>query len=268
MRYRLFIIILAFAAFGCSNGVSEKEFPSQSVVVNGKEFKYRIYVPENRDPSKKIPVMLYLHGSGSRGDDNQAQLGGFSSFIPRDKERYNFAIVMPQCREGAFWAGEMAEQAVAALDQTVKELNGDEDRLYLFGYSMGGYGTWQVAVAHPGKFAALVPIAGGILPNGPVSDRDLAMLDPRVRAAAESPDPYEAFARGIGNTPVWIFHGGADDVVPVQGSRKMAETLKLTGNQNVKYTEFEGVGHGSLENAFRETALFEWLGKQRLAADR
>jgi len=269
MRISILLIVAAIVINACSDhGVSEREFPSRSVSVNGKEYKYRIYIPENRDPGQKIPVMLYLHGSGARGDDNQEQLNGFRSFISHDPENYTFAIVMPQCRPDTFWAGEMAEQAMAALDQTVKEFNGDEDRLYLSGYSMGGYGTWQLAVAYPGKFAALVPIAGGIEPNGPVSEGDMALLHPSVRAAARSDDPYRAFAEAIGNTPVWIFHGGADDVVLPDGSRKMAEVMRSRGNANVNFTEFEGVGHGSLERSLREPGLFDWLSKQRRSSNK
>jgi predicted peptidase len=84
--------------------------------------------------------------------------------------------------------------------------------------------------------------------------------------AANSPDPYNAFAEGIGNTPVWIFHGAADDIVLAEGSRKMAEVLKAIGNTNVNYTEFAGVGHDSLMKVLTEPALYEWLARQSLPA--
>lgn len=269
MKIKIVFLVLTVAAVVSScGGVSEKQFPSRSVVVNGTEYNYRIYVPENRDPSRKIPVMLYLHGSGSRGNDNQAQLAGISSVIRRRTEDIAFAIVMPQCRPDTFWAGEMTDQAMAALEKTVKEFNGDESRLYLAGYSMGGYGTWQTAVAHPKTFAALVPIAGGVVPNGLVSDRDMRLLAPTVRSAANSPDPYRAFAEAIGSTPVWVFHGGSDDVVPAAGARKMVAVMQSMGKTNVNYTELGGVGHGSLEPAFDEPGLFEWLSEQQLKLEK
>jgi predicted peptidase len=268
MKPEFFLLVLVLLAFGCADNTAwEKDFPVRSVVVNGTEYKYRIYIPANRDPAQEIPVMLFLHGSGARSDDNQSQAAGFRDLVSEYRDRYSFAIVLPQCRPGTFWAGEMTEQAMAALEQTVKEVNGDESRLYLAGYSMGGYGTWQTAVTYPGKFAALVPIAGGIVPNGPVSEEDKAILSPRVRAAADSADPYDSFADAIGNTPVWIFHGAADDIVLAEGSRKMAEVLKARGNTNVNYTAFAGVGHGSLMKALTEPALYEWLAQQRLPAN-
>ena len=267
MKPKFLLLILVLLAFGCSDrGDWEKDLPVRSVVVNGTEYKYRIYLPENRDPGQRIPVMLYLHGSGARSDDNQSQVAGFRDLIAEYRERFTFAIVMPQCRPGTNWSGEMMEQAMAALDQTIKEVDGDEDRLYLAGYSMGGYGTWQTALNYPGKFAALVPIAGGILPNWPVSEKDRAALSPKVRAALGAADPYKAFAEVVGNTPVWIFHGATDDVVPPEGARKLAEALKAGGSTNVNFTEFAGVGHGSLTNALTEAALYEWLPRQRLPA--
>lgn len=267
-RCSIFIILLLTIA-GCSDHrASEKKFPARSVTINGSTYNYRIYLPEKRDSNSMIPVMLYLHGSGSRGDDNRSQLNDISSSINDDPDRFPFIIVIPQCRPDTFWAGEMMEQAMAALDQTVNEFNGDPDRLYLAGFSMGGYGVWQFAVTHPNKFTALVPIAGGIVPNGPVSEKDMAMLSPQVRAVAVSDHPYQAFAKAIGNTPVWVLHGSDDDAVPVAGSRKIVEALKAAGNPSVNYTEFENVGHISIVNAFRQSSLFEWLAQQRRTPDK
>ena len=262
----LIFIALSVGLLACSgNSVPESEFPTRSVSVGGREYKFRIYVPKYRDPAAHLPVMLYLHGSGARGDDNQAQLEGMQSYVRQNPERFNFIIVIPQCRPGAFWAGEMLEQAMAALDQTVKEFNGDPNRLYLAGYSMGGFGVWQTAVTYPNRFTALVPIAGGIKPQGRVPEEDMGMLSPAVRRAAESEDPYKAFAAAIGKTPVWVFHGGADDVVSPEGSRQMVRTLKANGNPNVRYTEFESVGHDSVANVFAEPELFDWLARQSRA---
>ncbi len=258
----LFAAVISIAA-ACSNhrrSFSEENYPSRSITVNGQTYNFRIYVPINRDPNVKIPVMLYLHGSNRRGDDNQSQLSDIASAISANRERFSFVIVFPQCREGKFWAGEMNEQAFAALDRAVEEFNGDEKRLYLSGFSMGGNGTWQIGLVHPGKFAALVPVAAGIAPASKLSPEILESLPPRLRAAAISPDPHKVFAEGIGNTPVWAFHGSDDEAVPVTESRKIVEAFKNAGNQNVNYTEFEGVGHGSVEKAFSKPSFLSgWL---------
>lgn len=257
-------IILGLLFINCSDHTfSESDFPSRSVTVNGNVYNFRLYIPANRDPDAKIPVMLYLHGSNRRGDDNESQLEDIASVIKANPERFSFIIVFPQCREGSFWAGEMNEQAFAALERIVEEFNGDPARLYLSGYSMGGNGTWQIGLVHPGKFAALVPVAGYVAPASKLSDEVLASLAPRLREAATAADPYKSFAEGIGSTPIWVFHGNNDEAVPVTESRKILEALRNNGNQNVSYTEFDGVGHGSVGPAFSEPKLVEWLAQQK-----
>lgn len=259
------LLFIPLLLLGCSDhGQSESDFPSRSVTINANTYKYRIYIPQNRDPTEKIPVMLYLHGAGTRGDDNQSQLGDMPSLIREYPARFAFIIVFPQCRKGKFWAGEMNEQAFAALDSVINEFNGDENRLYLAGFSMGGNGTWQIGLTRPGKFAALVPIAGGVAPTSELSNEVLATLHPRLREAATAPDPYKVFAAGLSNTPVWIFHGSNDEAVPVTESRKIAEALNNAGNVNVNYTEFENAGHLIVGKALSEPMLFEWLAMQRL----
>jgi predicted peptidase len=141
----------------------------------------------------------------------------------------------------------------------VKEFNGDRDRLYLTGLSMGGYGAWSLAAKYPGKFAAIVPVCGGIRPPAAVPIPEAAKM------ADLSVDPYAATARSIGKTPVWIFHGGADPVVPPEESRKMNEALLAAGG-NVKYTEYEKVGHNSWDKAYAEPELMPWMLGYRLKA--
>ena len=157
----------------------------------------------------------------------------------------------------------MMSQSMAALDQTVSEFNGDPRRLYLAGFSMGAYGTWQTAVTFPTKFAALVPVAGGIVPLGEVSAEDRALLSPAFTAAAAAPDPYRAVAEVLRATPVWIVHGAEDKSVPVEGARKIAAALKAAGDPHVNYVELEGVGHGSVIKAFSDPKLYEWLAERR-----
>ncbi len=236
------------------------------MTVNGNTFNYRIYVPENRDLNSKIPVMLYLHGSGSRGDDNQSQLGDISSLVNENREIFPFILVFPQCRAETFWVGEMTQQAMAALDQTVAEFDGDQNRLYLAGFSMGGFGTWQTAITYPDRFAALVPVAGGIEPIGEVSAEDRAKLSPQVTAAVSAPDPYRAYADALRSVPLWIVHGAEDESVPVDASRKIAAALKAAGAVDVNYVELEGVGHISMRKAFSDPKLSEWLVKQQRLA--
>jgi predicted peptidase len=129
---------------------------------------------------------------------------------------------------------------------------------------MGGFGTWQTALTYPNKFAALVPVAGGIEPLGTISDEDRMLLSPQVTAAAATSDPYKAYAQSLAKTPVWVVHGTNDEAVPVDAARKIVAALKAAGNPDVNYVELEGVGHGSVGIAFGDKKLSEWLAKQEL----
>ena len=206
--------------------------------------------------------MLYLHGSNRRGSDNQSQLADLYENIKRFPPNWNFIVVVPQCRTDLFWAGPMVDQAMAALDQTVKEFGGDENRLYLAGYSMGGFGAWQAAITYPDKFAAIIPIAGGVEPIGEPSESDKALLSKQVAAAASAPNVYAAYADVLTDKAIWIVHGEKDESIPVEQARKMAAALKSAGSTKVVYKELPGVGHGSVVPAFSDPQLFEWLGAE------
>lgn len=227
-------------------------------------YGYRVFVPNDLRPDEKLPVILYLHGSSARGDDNMSQVDGIKWAIAPVRKKMRFIVVAPQCRRDTFWAAlEMADYALAALDQSVKEFNGDPQRLYLVGFSLGGYGVWQIAAGNPGKFAALVPVAGGIVEH-PIKPPGRTAIIPSVSKMLDSPEPYKEVAKAIGQTPVWIFHGGGDYDVPVQFSRQIVEALKAEGRTDVKYTEYSDEKHQIFGKAFAEPGLLEWLRDQRL----
>lgn len=262
-KHLLVIVILAVLV-GCSDhGNDLSEYAARSITVTGKTFEYRVFVPKNRDPNSKLPVMLYLHGSGTRGDDNYQQADAFSRTIEPVKDKLKFIVVLPQCREGTFWSStEMANYALSALDNAIVEFNGDPERVYLAGFSLGGYGVWHIAALHPEKFAALVPIAGGVIGERPIEPRDRSVMTPEILTMLDSPKPYDAIADAIGKTPVWVFHGAKDDAVPVEFSRQIVKALKEAGNNNVKYTEYPDEGHIIVGKAFKEPGFFEWLSGQ------
>ena len=149
----------------------------------------------------------------------------------------------------------MEEMALATLSAASKEFRGDPKHEYLTGLSMGGYGTWDIASRFPGRFAAIVPICGGI-----VASPDLLKEFPDLANSGYPDDPksYTEVARKIGKTPVWIFHGDADDTVSVEYSRKMNEALKAAG-ADVHYMEYPGVGHNSWDKAYDEPEFMPWL---------
>ena len=168
-------------------------------------------------------------------------------------------VVFPQCRRDRFWTdADMQTVALTALNQTIKEFHGDPERIYLTGLSMGGYGVYEIAIHHPGKFAAYVAICGGLYPLKDYPNLYSSLInDPAII------DPYAEVARRIGKTPIWIFHGTDDPTVPVAESRKMANAIQLAGG-NVHYTEYPGVPHNSWDKAYAEQALMPWLLQQKL----
>jgi predicted peptidase len=157
--------------------------------------------------------------------------------------------VIPQCHKGVWWRdAPMDEVAIEALEAAQKEFHGDLQRTYLTGLSMGGYGTWYLAAKFPGRFAALVPICGGV-----IRPEELKKNPPA------SQQPYEEVAKKIGSgTPVWIIHGDADDSVPVTESRNMAAAMKELGGE-VRYTEYPGVAHNSWDKGYAEPDLMPWM---------
>ena len=213
------LTLIVSSASAASARKSEKGFVTRAVTIEKTMYNYKVFVPEGWDEKKKWPVIMFLHGAGERGSDNEAQTQvGLGPAIRRQQAVFPFVVVMPQCARDRWWPEpEMQAIALKALDASMKEFNGDTSRVYLTGISMGGYGTWAIALNNAGRFAAFAPVCGGI------------RLPPRLALAlgikepVASDDPYRAVAKAIGKIPVWVFHGAADPVIPVTESRKMVE---------------------------------------------
>jgi predicted peptidase len=233
-------------------------FQNRVVNIGAAEYHFRVFTPKGWSRKKKTPVILFLHGAGERGDDNLAQTKvGIGSAILRQQDGFPFVVVLPQCPKNHWWSEpDMQAAALKALDQSIAEFNGDPGRTYLTGLSMGGYGSWAIAVNNPDRFAALAIVCGGVVPPRGLTLPKEAMPPPVA-------DPYGAVAAKVGKTPVWLFHGNADPAVPVTESRKMAEALKAIGG-NIRYNEYEGVGHNSWDKAYAEPEIFSWLLAQKL----
>jgi predicted peptidase len=228
-------------------------FLVRAVEVGGARHAYQVYVPAVVGPDS--PVILFLHGSGERGDDNQRQVEvGLGPHI-RSHPDFPAIAVFPQSPEGRSWDGDVAAAALAALEASMRELGGDPRRVYLTGLSRGGYGVWEMAFASPDRFAALVPICAGVRPPAP--GRDI-----QVSAVASEPDPHAVLAARLRAVPTWIFHGALDDVVPPADSRRMADALRAAGG-DVRLTVFPAANHNSWDPAYADPALWPWLFAQR-----
>ena len=229
----------------------ETGFLNRRIEVHGDTFRYQVYVPAEWSKARKWPLILFLHGAGERGDDGLAQTQvGIGAAIRFHASRFPAVVVMPQCRKGV-WRTDprMEAQVLAILARSLKEFRADPARVYLTGLSMGGYGTLALGAKHPGRFAALGAVCGGVV---------------RPRETPQG-DPYGDAARKIGKTPVWLFHGDADSVVPVTESRKMNGALKAAGG-DVRYTEYPGVNHNSWDKAYADPDFIAWLLAQRLGS--
>jgi predicted peptidase len=240
----------------------ETGFIDRTTTIQAVQYKYQVFIPEDWTPHRKWPVILALHGAGERGDDGLLQTDvGMGTAIRTNRSAIEAIVVMPQCRKKNWWTlPPMDDLAMTALAKATNEFHGDTHRIYLTGLSMGGYGAWHLAQKYPGKFAALVVICGGIRPRAAVLKAfpDLAKVTP-----PDSPATYLAVAERVGKTPVWIFHGAADKIVPVTESQRMAEAMKQIGAE-VHYTEYPGVGHASWNKAYDEPQLFPWLFSKSL----
>lgn len=208
---------------------AQNESTPNSLEVTSK-LNYLMYVPSNyeKDAETKWPLMLFLHGSGERGNDLELVKKWGPPKIAGEKD-FPFVLVAPQCPSGARWNIDHLKQL---LDHIIKTQNIDKERVYLTGLSMGGYGSWALASKHPEVFAAVVPVCGG-------------------------GDP-----KSVGNlvdVPIWVFHGDADKVVPSSQSTQMVEAIQAKGGSKIKLTLYEGVGHNSWSETYSNPALYDWL---------
>ena len=218
---------------------------------DGKTQQYRLMKPDNYDPQTKYPLVLFLHGAGECGKDNEKQLvHGVAEFAKEgNRKKHPCFLIAPQCpnmklgwsdfraKPGTSAKGqsEPGRLAVELVESIQKEYSIDPNRLYITGLSMGGFGTWDIITRHPDMFAAAVPICGG-------------------------GDPTKADK--IAKLPIWVFHGGADNVVNPERSREMVEAIKKAGG-NAKYTEYPKVGHNSWVKAYQDADMHNWLFEQK-----
>jgi predicted peptidase len=203
----------------------------------GKEYKYELFIPYSYTADKPVPLILFLHGAGERvGGEMMPVEQGIGTAIKKDERSFPFLVIFPQAERTWSANSPDAERALAIQDDVMKTYKVDPKRIYLTGLSMGGMGTWGLALKYPDRWAAIVPICG----RGNTTQ-----------------------AAKIKDVPCWCFHGDADERVSVNGSRRMIEALKAAGG-NPKYTEYPGVGHNSWDRAYGTKELYDWLLMQHL----
>jgi len=255
---RIVLAVLVLLAFsGCSR---RSQFLEREIKLGEHTYKYRVWLPHHYTKLHRLPVILYLHGSGERGSDNSSQLNtGLAPALERYGERYKAIVVFPQAESGREWYGETETMALAELDAAMREFHADPRRVYLTGISLGGAGTWYMA-RHNRRWAALVPVCGEVArhPDDPFPTDP----PPDVARIVGSANPYATLAQLIGRTPVWAFHGAKDGTVPVTESRSMVAALRQAGG-NVHYTEYPEGNHDIWDTAYGDAGMVHWMLQQK-----
>ncbi|HUI11821.1 MAG TPA: prolyl oligopeptidase family serine peptidase [Bacteroidota bacterium] len=213
-------------------GIQQARVFSEHVTID-VQLPYLIYLPAEYGKSDRTwPLMLFLHGAGERGSDLDLVSQHGPPKLAAAGRQFPFILVSPQCQTDEYWSVHILK---ALLDRILATHRVDRSRIYLTGLSMGGNGTWRLATAHPGLFAALVPICGW----GDAS---------RVGILKE--------------VPVWAFHGKKDPVVVFERGERMVRALTAAGG-NVKFTVYPNAGHDSWTQAYDDPALYTWMMEQR-----
>lgn len=239
----LALLALSFMARAEITGVPKPgaQVPSgfRQVVTRTNQLEYLLYLPKDygADASRQWPLVLFLHGAGERGSDLQkVAVHGPPKLVQSGRE-FPFILVSPQCPEGQVWDDSVL---IGLLDELQTKFKVDPKHVYATGLSMGGYGTWALALRHPERFAAVAPVCGG-------GERIRALLPAQKDA--------------LKTLGVWAFHGAKDEVVALSESERMVEALTEAGVTDIQLTVYPEAGHDSWTQAYNEPAIFEWLLK-------
>ncbi len=197
-----------------------------------QETRYLLYLPPayNSDSSTRWPLVIFLHGSGESGMDlEKVKMHGPPKLVEQGKN-FPFILVSPQATNG--WQSPVLIEMIRSVKSSLRV---DPDRIYLTGLSMGGFGTWDLAMKYPEEFAAIAPICGG---------GDTAKI-------------YR-----LQYMPVWNFHGAKDDAVPLSASEKMMNALKRY-NKEARFTIYPEAGHDSWTATYNNDSFYTWLLGQK-----
>ena len=232
------------------------ELYSKEYLVNQTDtLQYRMMMPKNFDKSIKYPIVLFLHGAGGRGNNNQAQLVHGSKLFASEENRINFPaiVIFPQCPKNSYWANVEIDRTskpiklvfplnieatkpmqlvMLMMDEMVSKPFVNKNQVYVGGLSMGGMGTFEIVYRKPELFTAAFSICG-----------------------AGNPEVTKVYAK---TTPFWVFHGANDDVVNPQSSVKMVDGILEHGGKP-NFTLYAKDNHNSWDSAFAEPELLPWL---------
>jgi predicted peptidase len=205
--------------------------------------RYRLRPPRWSAELRSIPLVVFLHGAGERGSDNVRQLRSLSSALCDDclRSLHPCAVLAPQCPNSGDWSQKLGSESdlldcvLQMIDAVSNDARIDPNRIYLVGFSMGGFGAWELAARAPGRFAAVVPICGG---------------------------GDERRVHRLVNVPLWAVHGADDAVIPPAETRTMIAALKRAGGKP-HYLEIPGAGHNCWDSVFiPDSQVLSWMFQQ------
>ena len=193
-------------------------------------FNYAVHSGNRKNADEKLPMLIFLHGAGERGDNyEKLYVHGPAKYIRNGTFLTDAIVICPQCPEGYVW-NNLAPMLRDFITDMAEEYGADTSRISITGLSMGGYGTWEMIMFAPDMFYKAAPICGG----------GMSWRAYHIKA------------------PVWTFHGNADSVVPFSASVEMVEGMKKCG-LDVQFTVLHGVDHNSWEFAYEQTKVLDWL---------
>ncbi|WP_439185611.1 alpha/beta hydrolase-fold protein [Carboxylicivirga taeanensis] len=252
------LILLASTAWSVK-AQQVSQYGKREFIHENETLLYRILYPDNYDENKKYPLLLFLHGAGERGSDNERQLnlGGDLFLNEKLRQKYPAIVIFPQCPVDTMWTARTkhmdaqqnwvfnfpvsevpprpAEMVNLLVEEYMEIPSVDKSRIYIMGISMGGIGTLEFLHRWPDKYAGAAVICGG--------------HDYRIT------DNYK-------HLPIWFFHGEADDVVPHHYSYEVYKTVRK-GDRRTRYTSYPNTNHNSWDKALAEPKLLKWMFKNQ-----
>ncbi len=194
------------------------------------DFCYSVDIPKQFEGKENVPLLLFLNGAGERGFDHELlKRIALPKFLQEGRVKVNAITVCPQCPENIRWIN-LTYMLCDFLEFIIEEYKIDRNRISMTGVSMGGFGTWEMAMFAPKYFKKIAPVCGGGM----------------------------NWSAGLITADVWAFHGDNDPAVPVEYSLRMVDTLKKIG-KDARLTIFHGVEHNSWDEAYLDSRVLEWL---------
>jgi len=236
------LLALTLPAFA-ENPAPGKQVEQSLATTDGGSIPYLLYLPKDYSATGiKVPFMLFLHGRG----ESDGPLSVVAKWGPPRRlaagEQMKYLVVSPQCPRASAWnRDDQQKRLLELLAHIKKTYNIDDDRIYLTGLSMGGFGSWRLAADHPEMFAAVAPVCGA---GDPTKAANLVKL------------------------PVWAWHGTEDTAVKFEKSVEMVEAIKAAGGAKVRFTSLEHIGHFSWQAAYQSQDLYQWFDQQKASQNK